>query len=257
MAIWSLPLQEARRLGGSDVEEAVTELEESVHLQSCLAEAMQLRQISKQMLEKETSNEEGLEVNTVWRCLDILKEAVVTAQQGEAVESEAHTLCCIADVYDTCLPWAKQRAKEYYGRAFQLCQTLYPKTCTTEGWYQNMVLKMQAYQKAVADADDAEAAKEREPILRENKKELDAIKKAFNGAEGGSVKIGIEHIYATHAPKPGYKAPDVTPDTMKEALRSAIMDSHPDKNMTKGLVWRVMCEEIVKILNDKYALFKV
>merc|ERR1711988_662900 len=181
----------------------------------------------------------------------------MAAQQGQAVESEAHTLCCIADVYDTCLPWAKQRAKEYYGRAFQLCQTLYPKTCTAEAWYQSMVLKMQAYQKEVADAEDAEAAKEREPILKDKKEELSAIKRAFDSAEGGSVKKGIQYIYGTHPPKPGYKAPDVTPDTMKESIRTAIKDYHPDKNMTRGLVWKVMCEEIVKILNDKYALFKV
>ena len=84
------PLNEARRLGGHLLREAVDELEQSVFLQQCLAEAMQLRQTAMEALEEAIVQQEALEITAVWQCLDMLKAAALTAQQGRAVESEGH-----------------------------------------------------------------------------------------------------------------------------------------------------------------------
>jgi len=249
------PLREARKLTvtpslrGTEI----AELEESVFLQQCLAEAMQLRTVAQQRLEDALKHDEALGVPIVLACIDMLKEAAMTAQQGRAVESEAHTMCCIAEVYDAYLPWEKPRAKEYYGRAFQLCASLHPKICTVESWYKKMIHKMQGYQQEQRDAEDAAEAKEREPALKEKMVELEAIKKAFET----SIKQGIEHLYQTHPPKSGCKAPDSSQDLMKNALRTAIRDYHPDKNVTNDPGQKVLCEEIIKILNSKYEVFKL
>jgi len=249
------PLEEARRLGGPEIREEVEELAEGVFLQQCLAEAMQLKHVALERLEEALQRDEALEINGVWQCLDTLKQAAMTAQQGRGVESEAEMVYHIARVYEMCLPWAIVHARGYYGRSMQLSKSLSPKIPTAP-WYQALAQKIQAHQKAITDAEDAEEAKEREPILREKKEALDVMRKAFDKDKGGSIKKGIEHIYKEHPPQAGYKAPEFTPETTKDALRAAIRDYHPDKHAARGMVWKVLCEEIVKVLNEKYELFK-
>lgn len=43
-------------------------------------------------LEEAIVQQEALEITAVWQCLDMLKAAALTAQQGRAVESEAETV---------------------------------------------------------------------------------------------------------------------------------------------------------------------
>jgi hypothetical protein len=45
-------------------------------------------------------------------------------------------------------------------------------------------------------------------------------------------------------------------DRGKEILRTAILHYHPDKQGGHPFKWKVLCEEITKMLNRKYECFK-
>jgi DnaJ-domain-containing protein 1 len=71
----------------------------------------------------------------------------------------------------------------------------------------------------------------------------------------------LKHIYAKHPPrrkvvkKEEGKATDGTTETLKQKLRKALVDYHPDKQRhmrDEDMEWYVLAEEITKYLNGFY-----
>lgn len=98
---------------------------------------------------------------------------------------------------------------------------------------------------------------QRGPILEALEPEL----KALNKAAADNWQALVKHCYSKHPPKisPPYQLdPDVklTADNGKKTLKQAIIHYHPDKNVEQDVKWRVLCEEIVKLLNRCFECFK-
>ena len=99
---------------------------------------------------------------------------------------------------------------------------------------------------------------QREPILNTLKPELKALKEAASQ----NWQALIKHCYSKHPPKANDLPFTIDPAMLlsaengKSVLKKAILHYHPDKNSTHGTQWQVLCEEIVKLINNKYAAFK-
>lgn len=94
-------------------------------------------------------------------------------------------------------------------------------------------------------------------------KELEAELKDINAANVGSGAEGLlRHLYKAYPPKnPEHKLNDeglAERPKMKKALLTAIQHYHPDKQDKEqhGRKWAVLCEEITKLLNGRYELYK-
>jgi len=101
--------------------------------------------------------------------------------------------------------------------------------------------------------------KEREMYLKELETELKDLKEADVGS---GAKGLLRHIYKTYPPKnPEHKLNDKDLDEgakMKKTLLTAILHYHPDKQDKEkhGRKWAVLCEEITKLLNGRFEMYK-
>ena len=87
----------------------------------------------------------------------------------------------------------------------------------------------------------------------------DVIQKLDAEAKKGG-RAFLLHIYQNHPnPDPKKHPGDMLKEKKltKEMLRKAISHYHPDVNTQHGEEWKVLCEEISKILNNKYEYFKL
>ena len=111
----------------------------------------------------------------------------------------------------------------------------------------------------MATADEEIRQKERGIYLKELETELRDLKEANVGS---GAKGLLRHIYKTYPPKnPEHKLDDKDLDegaNMKKTLLTAILHYHPDKQDKEkhGRKWAVLCEEITKLLNGRYAAYK-
>jgi hypothetical protein len=82
---------------------------------------------------------------------------------------------------------------------------------------------------------------------------------AVQAEKNKSAESFLKYIYEN------FPHPDVTkqvlpslegPENVKAAVKKAILAYHPDSNRRHGDDWQVLCEEITKILNNKYEKYK-
>ncbi|GLJ34337.1 hypothetical protein SUGI_0690420 [Cryptomeria japonica] len=110
-------------------------------------------------------------------------------------------------------------------------------------WYKYSSLKVHQYQ--IEQKANAERIEE----------EINVIK-----VEGEkSSQSFLNFIYKEHShpdPKKGQMGKIDTPANVKATLRKAIQAYHPDSNSSFHQDWKILCEEITKILNCKYRAFK-
>ena len=94
-------------------------------------------------------------------------------------------------------------------------------------------------------------------------KELEQERKDINGADIGPVTGFLRHVYKTYPPKNeehklDANLGDLDTKSTKKLILSAIAHYHPDKQDQEkyGLKWVVLCEEITKVLNNRYGSYK-
>ncbi|GJP46489.1 hypothetical protein CLOM_g5770 [Closterium sp. NIES-68] len=194
----------------------------------------------------------GADVALLWAAVDGFKEAVVLTKERH-MDMEAYALSWLGHVYDVALQM-DGIGHRYHQRAVQLVLSAvktHPSLARSP-WYSASVRAIDRHQAKIVRQEEQRREEEREPLLVKMKGELETLSKT---ADTGW-KALLTHIYGKYPPKSGdHKCPSLNVDDAKVSLRTAILHYHPDKNSAHGSRWKILCEEVTKYLNDKYAVF--
>ena len=261
------PIEEVKRLLKRDnpselnyemLQEAQV-LEKDVFYHTCAAKSVQARVMGDSLLHTALSEQEELDMTLIFEVIDWYKEAVVLAREVE-IEQEAIAESRLGVVYDKVLRMTL-RAKGYFTHCFELAESLKPRMFTTCEWYKNCTTALQKYQEEARQRDEEEKRKARAGFLDELSKELADI----GAHKRRAVKL-IKFLYVNYPPKnPAWKKPsdedmekwselDSDSKEYKKLLVKALSVYHPDKvdENLYGMKWKVLCEEIRKMLTYHY-----
>ena len=129
---------------------------------------------------------------------------------------------------------------------------LFPRTFNTKDWYKDCSQAVERYQREAVQRDGYSWQEKRKPFLEELKSELNALAEA---SADGYVAL-LKYVYSKHPPK----NPDHTltgDGKTKKAVKMALLHYHTDKlSKDEDTKWYVLCEEICKLISQKYELLK-
>ena len=246
------PVEEALRLGKDDPEifEEACDFKERVYVHLCIAQSVSLRLQAENLYHAHLRNQETINFDFIWDLVDMFKQCTLLVREQD-LEQEAIGLSRLGKVFDELLK-LPDKAKGYYRRSFHIATALFPRTFNTKDWYQDCSQAVERYQKEVVQREEYKWQEERKPFITVLKPELDDLTKAF---EEGYVML-LKHVYSKHPPK----NPDhtlVDDGKTKKAVKMALMHYHTDKqNKEEDMKWYVLCEEICKMLTQKYEQLK-
>lgn len=239
-------------------------LEKDVFFHTCAAKSVQARMMGEELLQTALLEQEALQMTLIFDVIDWFKQAVVLARNVE-IEQEAIAESRLGYVYDKVLR-ITLRAKAYYTHCFELAESLKPRMFTACQWYKDCTATLLRYQEEAKKRDVEEKSKERSGFLEELSQELEEIKDHKDLA----VEL-IKFLYANYPPKnPSWKKPSedemedweelkTTSKAYKKLLIKALAVYHPDKvdEGVYGKKWKVLCEEITKMLTFHYESTKI
>ena len=239
-------------------------LEKDVFFHTCAAKSVQARMMGEELLQTALLEQEALQMTLIFDVIDWFKQAVVLARNVE-IEREAIAESRLGYVYDKVLR-ITLRAKAYYTHCFELAESLKPRMFTACQWYKDCTATLLRYQEEAKKRDEEEKSKERSGFLEELSQELEEIKDHKDLA----VEL-IKFLYANYPPKnPSWKKPSedemedweelkTTSKAYKKLLIKALAVYHPDKvdEGVYGKKWKVLCEEITKMLTFHYESTKI
>ena len=180
----------------------------------------------------------------------MFKQSTLLVREQD-LEQEAIGLSRLGKVFDELLK-LPEKAKEYYKRSFQLATSLFPRTFNTKDWYKDCSQAVERYQREVVQREEVKWQEERKPFIEQLKSDLDDLTKAF---EKGYVML-LKHVYSKHPPKnPEHRLVD--DGKTKKAVKMALVHYHTDRlSKEEDMKWYVLCEEICKMLTQKYEQLK-
>ncbi|OWF35133.1 uncharacterized protein LOC110443314 [Mizuhopecten yessoensis] len=258
-----MPLHEAVASGKGEVtiEREVKILEVDVFMHQCMAESMQARSIGDQLYHQLTMDEETLNMDMAWEVVDWYKLAIIRTREVTEVELEALALSRLGCLYDKVLKM-KDKAKRYLIRSMQLAHSMHPRTFTNVDWFKECSDILQAYQRETVSVEEEEWNKEKEELKKEIKKELADLTKAEKKED---LEL-LDFLYKEYPPKkPIHKkffkismAPKTDYSQKKEYYKQAVVNYHPDRADVEkyGKIWKILTEEITKILTNRYQRMK-
>lgn len=261
------PIEEVKRLARyAEVTRATREmlsqarvLEQDVFYHTSSASSIQARVQGNQLLEVALQEEEELDMNLIFEVIDWYKQAVVLAREVD-IEQEAIAESRLGVVYDKVLK-ITLRAKAYFTHSFELAESLKPRMFTSHQWYKDCTAALKRYQDEARERDEQEKQKARAKFMEELSTELEDLR-----SRKSSAISFIKHLYLNYPPKtPSWKKPsddemkkwksmDKKSKDYKKVLTKALGVYHPDKVDEKvyGMKWKVLCEEITKMLTFHY-----
>ena len=252
MADCNEPLEEALRLGRNDsgICEEANDFKQRVYVHLCIAQSVALRLQAENLYRTHLLNQESVNFDLIWDLVDMFKQCTLLVREQD-LEQEAIGLSRLGKVFDEVLK-LPDKAKGYYKRSFQLATALLPRRFNTKDWYQDCSQAVERYQKEIVQREEVKWQEEREPFIKELKQELDGLTEAF---EKGYVMF-LKHVYSKHPPKnPEHTLTD--DGKTKKAVKMALLHYHTDKlSKEEDMKWYVLCEEICKMLTQKYEQLK-
>ena len=269
------PLEEAAKIhakttNNPELTSEINILREDLRFHKCRAESRHAVTIGDSLQEafckssdKKGFTEMGLEV------LDWYKKAVLASREID-VEMEAIALTRIGMLYDEVLD-TKHYAKHNFKKAIELAPTLDPETFQQAEWYQTCISKLKKYE-TMNEHEDVKWNRERKVHLESMKEEvleLEQKEKEIQSESNGDCKFLI-WLYQRHPPKQkncvlSKNLPDRTKEDyceysakVKNLFKKALIHFHPDRCEVKdhGEKWKVLTEEISKILTRRYEIYK-
>jgi len=255
------PVEEARKFG-CELEPILQEvriLEQDLFLHECVCRSHQARVQGDELLDKYLKDEESLNMGMVWTVVDLYKEAVILTRENDP-EAEAIALSRLGSIFDKIIK-DKFRAKPYMMRSIQMAMSLHPRTFGSESWFKDARQTLDRYQQEVVRQEDQVWNEERVQYVEELKEELQTMKD--KQTEGKTVYL--KYVYEKYPPRwKSAKVPDCFPDEScdmqewKPLFKNAVIQYHPDKVdvEAEGKKWKVLCEEIFKILSSFYEMTK-
>ena len=252
MADCNEPFEEALRLGKDDPKicEEARDFKERVYVHLCIAQSVSLRLQAENLYHEHLQNQESINFDFIWDLVDMFKQCTLLVREQD-LEQEAIGLSRLGKVFDELLK-LPDKAKGYYKQSFHLATALFPRIFNTKDWYQDCSQAVERYQKEIVQREEIKWQEQRKPFITVLKPELDDLGKAF---EKGYVML-LKHVYSKHPPK----NPDhtlVDDGKTKKAVKMALVHYHTDRqNKEEDMKWYVLCEEICKLLTQKYEQLK-
>ncbi|XP_069111849.1 uncharacterized protein [Argopecten irradians] len=258
-----MPLHEAIASGKGEVtiEGEVKILEADVFMHLCMAESMQARSIGDKMYHQLTMEEEALNMDMAWEVVDWYKLAIIRTRDVTEVELEAVALSRLGSLYHKVLKM-KDKAKRYLMRSIHLAHSMHPRTFNNDDWFKECSEILQAYQKETVSAEEEQWNKEKEELKKEMKKELADLAKADKKED---LEL-LDYLYKEYPPKkPIHKkffkmsmAPKTDYPQKKKYYQQSVVNYHPDRADVEkhGKIWKVLTEEITKMLTNRYQRMK-
>lgn len=239
-------------------------LEKDVFFHTCAAKSIQARMMGDEILQNALLEQEELQMTLIFEVIDWYKQAVVLSRNVD-IEQEARAESRLGYVYDKVLK-ITLRAKAYYTHCFELAESIKPRMFTACQWYKDCITTLKKYQEEARQRDDEEKSKARAGFLEELSQELAEI-----GAHRDLAVELIKFLYTNYPPKtPTWKKPtdeemedwdelETTSKRYKRLLIKALAVYHPDKvdEEMYGKKWKVLCEEITKMLTFHYESTKI
>lgn len=264
LAPLSLPTFEEEPL-----EDAIQEIQKDKIYYSAVSAANQNTYLARVIYEQVIGENESLDMEMIWICIDYYSAALKMLQEGDeyrCYETAAKISSSLGKIFGLVLK-NDVKAHGLFLNAIQFAEIVKDTSGATffsQSWYQEAKREIEAYRKRREAFDAAEVARQRGPILEKLKTELIAIDAAMDKFEGKAYRghALLVHIYQAHPPKNGDTLPkDLDRDDMKQMKKTLLFASrsyHPDMkhNKDKGIEWQVLCEEIIKRINNCYEFFK-
>ena len=246
------PFEEAIKHGKDDVQicETAYDLQERVYIHLCIVESVSLRTQAENLYRLHLLSQESVNFDLMWDVADMFKHCTLLVREQD-IEQEAIGLSHLGKIFDVVLK-LPEKAKGYYKRSFQLATALFPRTFNTKDWYKDCSQAVERYQREAVQRDEYSWQEERKPFLEELESELNALAEA---SADGYVAL-LRYVYSKHPPKNPEHT--LTGDgKTKKAMKMALLHYHTDKlNKDEDTKWYVLCEEICKLLSQKYELLK-
>ena len=258
------PIEEVKRLGfyrgvscaTPDLLADARVLEQDVFYHSCSASSIQARSQGDELLELAMQGEENLDMDLIFDVIDWYKQAVVLAREID-LEQEAIGSSRLGVVYDKVLK-ITGRAKAYFTKCLELVEALKPRTFFLDKWYKDCTATLKRYQDEARARDEEERQKSRAKFIEDLADELKDLKDHNSGAISF-----IKHLYVNYPPKisswvkPGeedmkkWDSLVIRSKEYKKLVLKVLAFYHPDKVDEKehGKKWKILCEEITKMLN--------
>ncbi|XP_050391723.1 uncharacterized protein LOC126810603 [Patella vulgata] len=240
------------------IRESIEMLQEDVRIQTCIAESLQALNIADDLFVVVVSEEENINFDVIWDIIDWYRKVINLTREND-IEMEAIAHCRIGKVYDKILK-LKDRARQYYTKCIELANTLIPRTVYDEEWYRLATSILQQYQQEDLQKEEEKKRQERQAIKDRLKDKLDEMNTKF--ADSSKADF-LRYVYKTFPPKNkkhtlGEIPEQPEPNDLKKLYQKAVVHYHPDKIDVNvhGIEWKVMSEEIVKVLTSHYEYFK-
>jgi len=83
--------------------------------------------------------------------------------------------------------------------------------------------------------------------------ELDPQLKKLKAAKARGARDLLVHVKQNHPPKFKDKRPEPAHDDIRGALRKAVVEYHPDKQLQYSKTWQMLSAEISKAVNEVWA----
>ncbi|XP_050406722.1 uncharacterized protein LOC126822039 [Patella vulgata] len=252
------PIQEGLKLARTPRGKKVLDtLEGDIQQQISIAESLQALEVADDLFSQMISNEEEINFDIIWDIIDKYRRVIILTREKE-IELEAIASSRIGKIYHKVLK-LENKAKSYFTRTLELATTLIPRTMFNEEWYRVAAEGLKGFQDEERMREDEENRLAREEIMNELKDELFDLKKKF---EEGKVDF-LKFLYKTHPPKNDKHVLGELPDQpepaqLKKLYQKAVVHFHPDKIdiSVHGKKWKVLSEEICKILTSQYESYK-
>lgn len=261
------PIEEVKRLCRySSVTRATHEmlteaqtLEQDVFYHTCSASSIQARVQGDQLLQVALQEQEDLDMTLVFEVIDWYKQAVVLSREVD-IEQEAIAESRLGVVYDKVLKLTL-RAKAYFTHSFELAESLKPRVFTSQTWFKDCTSALKRYQDEARARDEQEKQKQRAKFMEELGEELEDIR----AYKSRAIPL-IKHLYLNYPPKilrwkkpsdeemEKWESVERKSKEYKKLLVKALSVYHPDKvdENHHGKKWKVLCEEITKMLTFHY-----
>ncbi|CAG0898982.1 unnamed protein product, partial [Cyprideis torosa] len=198
------------------------DLKDSIRFHHCLSRVEILFTVAEDMKREALFESEEINMLMVWPTVDKYREALLFSD-GVCLEKEARIHGHLGRFYDDVLKDI-YRAKDHYRQSIFLAQTLKPATIYMQAeWYKHCTKRMQNFQDQAWIRDEEMWQKEREPILKELRSVVDKLMKKSKTMKAEEF---VAYLHKEHPPK---KKQEVKNKTIKEVLRAALLEYHPDK----------------------------
>lgn len=235
-----------------------------------IVESTRLRLLGEKEIEEATRGSEDLDIERVWQAVDFLKNSSLESR-GFDLEAEARTSEALGRVFEEVL-LLKDLARKYYTESVSLALAASPRSFEKAAWFQRAMEAAERHQRIKAQITEEEELKKKRNVLER----LEPVLTPIKTANEQSWQELLKHLYTQVPPAPSklqdFKLPtNLTADNGKKMIMKGVFHYHPDKQSKEvikemqgfmealGAVeadWVPLCEEIVKLLNVRFELFK-